>query len=92
MIGSNSILYQKGERPDYVVVIKYPPFVGDSRRAMVEYTSWIFLNGMNNCHAQHMSGLPLAAALILDLFVIMEIAQRISLRVKGFGPGFQDDA
>lgn len=32
-----------GEHPDHCVVIKYVPYVGDSKRAMDEYTSEIFL-------------------------------------------------
>lgn len=28
MVASNPILYQAGEKPDHVVVIKYVPFVG----------------------------------------------------------------
>jgi len=29
------------------VVIKYVPYVGDSKRAMDEYTSEIFMHGLN---------------------------------------------
>lgn len=47
MIASNSILYEKGESPDHCVVIKYIPYVQDSKRAMDEYTSEIFLGGTN---------------------------------------------
>ena len=47
MVGSNAILYGPGEHPDHVVVIKYVPFVRDSKRAMDEYTSLIFMNGLN---------------------------------------------
>ena len=36
-----------GEHPDHVVVIKYVPYVADSKRAMDEYTSEIFLGGRN---------------------------------------------
>lgn len=39
------ILYGEKEKPDHVVVIKYVPYVGDSKRAMDEYTSEIFLGG-----------------------------------------------
>lgn len=47
MIKSNDILYdQKAhEKPDHVVVIKYVPAVGDSKRALDEYTSQIFMGG-----------------------------------------------
>ncbi len=46
-MASNSLLYEPGEHPDHVVVIKYVPYVGDSKRAMDEYTSEIFLGGTN---------------------------------------------
>merc|ERR1711972_989032 len=78
MVGSNSILYDKGEHPDHVVVIKYLPFVGDSKRAMDEYTSRIVMN--NTCEDS-----LLAAPLILDLFVLTEVSQRITLREQGAG-------
>ena len=45
MVASNSILYKPGEHPDHIVVIKYVPYVGDSKRAMDEYTSEIFMGG-----------------------------------------------
>ena len=45
MVASNSILYKPGEHPDHVVVIKYVPYVADSKRAMDEYSSEIFLGG-----------------------------------------------
>ena len=47
MVESNSILYEKGEKPDHCVVIKYVPYVGDSKRALDEYTSEIFMHGLN---------------------------------------------
>ena len=34
-----------GDKPDHAVVIKYVPVVGDSKRALDEYYSEIFLNG-----------------------------------------------
>lgn len=47
MVESNRILYDKGEKPDHCVVIKYVPYVGDSKRALDEYTSEIFMHGLN---------------------------------------------
>ena len=47
MVESNRILYEKGEKPDHCVVIKYVPYVGDSKRALDEYTSEIFMHGLN---------------------------------------------
>ncbi|KAJ2331324.1 Myo-inositol-1-phosphate synthase, partial [Coemansia sp. RSA 2671] len=37
MVGSNNLLYKKGEHPDHTIVIKYVPSVGDSKRALDEY-------------------------------------------------------
>jgi myo-inositol-1-phosphate synthase len=45
MVAANHLLYEPGEHPDHIVVIKYLPFVKDSKRAMDEYVSSIFLNG-----------------------------------------------
>lgn len=48
MVEANKILYSvAGEKPDHCVVIKYVPYVGDSKRAMDEYTSEIFMHGLN---------------------------------------------
>merc|ERR1719440_436613 len=78
MVGSNSILYNKGEHPDHVVVIKYLPFVGDSKRAMDEYTSSIFMGG-NNTIAMHNTceDSLLAAPIIVDLIILTELCERI---------------
>ena len=45
MVASNRILFDEDEHPDHVVVIKYVPYVADSKRAMDEYTSEIFMGG-----------------------------------------------
>jgi myo-inositol-1-phosphate synthase len=45
MVSSNHLLYGPNEHPDHVVVIKYVPYVKDSKRAMDEYTSSIFMGG-----------------------------------------------
>merc|ERR1711916_338774 len=37
MVASNNILYAPNEYPDHTVVIKYVPYVKDSKRAMDEY-------------------------------------------------------
>ena len=68
MIESNSILYNKDEHPDHCVVIKYIPNVGDSKRALDEYTSEIFMGGLNTIvmHNTCEDSL-LAAPLILHL-------------------------
>eukprot|EP00475_Leptophrys_vorax_P025073 TRINITY_DN34990_c0_g1_i1.p1 TRINITY_DN34990_c0_g1~~TRINITY_DN34990_c0_g1_i1.p1 ORF type:complete len:511 (-),score=61.61 TRINITY_DN34990_c0_g1_i1:160-1692(-) len=81
MVGSNAILYEKGQHPDHVVVIKYVPYVGDSKRAMDEYTSEIFMGGTNTIvmHNTCEDSL-LAAPLILDLVLLAELFTRIQLR------------
>ncbi|CCI44519.1 unnamed protein product [Albugo candida] len=81
MVASNPLLYKDGEHPDHVVVIKYVPFVRDSKRAMDEYTSKIFMNGTNTI-AMHNTceDSLLATPLILDLVIICELAERISIQ------------
>jgi myo-inositol-1-phosphate synthase len=78
MVASNSTLYAEGEHPDHVVVIKYVPAVGDSKRAMDEYTSRIFMGGYNTLviHNTCEDSL-LAAPLILDLVILAEVFGRM---------------
>merc|ERR1719384_838103 len=80
MIASNKILYPdaKADHPDHVVVIKYVPFVGDSKRAMDEYTSSIFMNGKNTI-AMHNTceDSLLAAPIIVDLVILTELMERV---------------
>lgn len=84
MVASNSILFKKDEHPDHCVVIKYVPFVGDSKRALDEYTSKIFMNGTNTI-AMHNTceDSLLATPLILDLVIICELAERILIKKEG---------
>jgi len=81
MVKSNNILYKEGEHPDHCVVIKYVPYVGDSKRAMDEYTSEIFMGGHNTI-AMHNTceDSLLASPLILDLVIITELFQRITYK------------
>ncbi len=71
--------YAKDEHPDPVVVIKYVPYVGDSKRAMDEYTSEIFMGGKNTLvmHNTCEDSL-LATPLILDLCIMAELCERIT--------------
>ena len=86
MVSSNGILYEPGEHPDHVVVIKYVPYVGDSKRAMDEYTSEIFMGGKNTIvlHNTCEDSL-LAAPIILDLVLLAELSTRIQLKAEGEG-------
>ena len=82
MVASNGVLYDHGagEHPDHTVVIKYVPYVGDSKRALDEYTSEIFLGGKNTI-AMHNTceDSLLAAPLIIDLVLLAELAERITI-------------
>jgi len=85
MVASNEVLFPPGsKKPDHCIVIKYLPYVGDSKRAMDEYTFSIFMGGQqtvvlhNTCEDS-----LLAAPLIIDLLVLTELMQRVSIRVDG---------
>merc|ERR1719410_2468583 len=81
MVASNRILFEEDEHPDHVVVIKYVPYVADSKRAMDEYTSEIFLGGKNTIvmHNTCEDSL-LATPLIYDLVILAELCQRITIK------------
>ncbi|KJE90064.1 inositol-3-phosphate synthase A [Capsaspora owczarzaki ATCC 30864] len=83
MVASNNILYKKDEHPDHVVVIKYVPYVADSKRAMDEYTSEIFMGGKNTIvmHNTCEDSL-LASPLIFDLVILAEICERITFKTE----------
>jgi len=83
MVESNRILYKKGEKPDHCVVIKYVPYVGDSKRAMDEYTSEIFMGGHNTLviHNTCEDSL-LATPIIYDLVVLTELMTRITYKTE----------
>ncbi|KAH0940446.1 hypothetical protein HID58_000083 [Brassica napus] len=72
MVASNGILFEPGEHPDHVVVIK---------RAMDEYTSEIFMGGKNTIvmHNTCEDSL-LAAPIILDLVLLAELSTRIQFK------------
>ncbi|KAI8820173.1 uncharacterized protein EV422DRAFT_81595 [Fimicolochytrium jonesii] len=81
MVAANPILYKKGEHPDHIVVIKYCPAVGDSKRALDEYVSEIFMGGRNTISTYNVcEDSLLASPLILDLTIITELMTRIEYR------------
>jgi len=86
VVASNKVLYPdaKKDHPDHCVVIKYVPFVGDSKRAMDEYTSRIFMNGRNTIvmHNTCEDSL-LATPIILDLVLLTELFERIHYKPQG---------
>ncbi|KZC09470.1 Inositol-3-phosphate synthase 1-B, partial [Dufourea novaeangliae] len=82
MVQSNNILYQPGEKPDHCVVIKYVPYVGDSKRAMDEYTSEILLGGHNTIVVHNTcEDSLLASPIILDLVLLAELCSRITFKI-----------
>ncbi|KAJ8277271.1 hypothetical protein GJAV_G00073380 [Gymnothorax javanicus] len=89
MVLSNPLLYGPGEKPDHCVVIKYVPYVGDSKRAMDEYTSEIMMGGTNTIALHNTcEDSLLATPIILDLVILTELCQRISFCTEG-DPAFQ---
>jgi len=84
MVGSNQTLFPTGKGPDHLIVIKYIPSVGDSKRAMDEYVSTIGMGGKNTLviHNTCEDSL-LAAPIMLDLLTFMELFQRMHVRVDG---------
>ncbi|XP_060918822.1 inositol-3-phosphate synthase 1-A-like [Labrus mixtus] len=84
MVQSNPILYKPGEKPDHCVVIKYVPYVGDSKRAMDEYTSEIMMGGTNTIALHNTcEDSLLASPIILDLVMLTELCQRVTVRPQG---------
>ena len=84
MVASNRMLFEEDEHPDHVVVIKYVPTVADSKRAMDEYTSEIFMGGKNTIvmHNTCEDSL-LATPLIYDLVILAELCERVTMKKDG---------
>ena len=79
-VASNGLLYAEGEKPDHVVVIKYVPSVGDSKRALDEYTARIFLGGSQTLSIFNVcEDSLLAAPIMLDLVLLTELFTRVSV-------------
>lgn len=96
MVGANRLLYKapdvnakgaatsKGEHPDHIVVIKYVPAVGDSKRAIDEYYSEIFCGGRSTINIfNECEDSLLATPLILDLAILTELLTRVQYRKPG---------
>ena len=84
----NKILYPEGHNKiDHEVVIKYVPFVGDSKRAMDEYSSEIFMNGTNTISSYNVcEDALLATPLMYDMIVLGELFSRMEIDDKKLGP------
>jgi myo-inositol-1-phosphate synthase len=78
VIDENPNLF-KGSRPDHTVVIKYIPAVGDTKRAIDEYFSELFLGGKNILSIYNLcEDSLLAVPIILDLILFSELFSRVS--------------
>lgn len=83
IVASNGVLYPPGDSgPDHVVVVKYVPFLGDSKRDVSEYTSETFMDShyTSIMHNECMDS-ALCAPLIIDLAVLTELFSRVTYRV-----------
>lgn len=83
IVDSNGLLYKEGDSPDHVVVVKYVPFLGDSKRDVSEYTSQTFMD----CHyttIMHNECLDsaLCSPLILDLAIFAELFSRVEYAME----------
>ena len=74
-MAANPLLYPKGrDIIDHEVVIKYVPFVGDSKRAMDEYSSEIFMGGTNTISSYNVcEDSLLATPLMYDIIVLGDL-------------------
>lgn len=87
-INSNKILYpDNNNQIDHEVVIKYVPFVGDTKRALDEYSSLIFMNGVSTISTYNMcEDSLLAVPIMYDLIILGELFSRIKIDGKALGP------
>ncbi|PPQ88496.1 hypothetical protein CVT25_013167 [Psilocybe cyanescens] len=80
-VGAKGVPVGKGEHPDHIVVIKYVPAVGDSKRAIDEYYSEIFCGGRSTINIfNECEDSLLATPLILDLAILAELLTRVQYR------------
>jgi myo-inositol-1-phosphate synthase len=81
ILHNNTVLFKENEEIDHCVVIKYVPSSGDTKKALDEYTSEIFMGGQNIISTYNMcEDSLLAAPLIIDLVLLTEIFERIEVR------------
>ncbi|GAB0495710.1 hypothetical protein MMPV_007015 [Pyropia vietnamensis] len=82
IVDGNGLLYPPGTtRPDHVVVVKYVPFLGDSKRDVSGYTSEAFMDA-HSTSVLHSACLDsaLCAPLILDLALLAGSSPASTLR------------
>ena len=65
----------------------YIPFVGDSKRALDEYSSQIFMGGVNTiCSYNICEDSLLAVPIMIDMIVLGELLTRMQINDQSFGP------
>lgn len=70
--------------PDHRIVIEYIPAVGDTKRAMDEYESEIFMGGRSTISIHNIcEDSLLAAPLMLDLVLLAELLSRVTIKKAG---------
>ena len=80
VVEGNPKLFPNG-KPDHTVVIKYVPAVGDSKRALDEYYSQLFLDGRHTLSLHNTcEDSLLAVPLMLDIVLFAELFSRIRVR------------
>jgi myo-inositol-1-phosphate synthase len=81
-------LYPEGnDKIDHEVVIKYVPFVQDSKRALDEYSSTIFMNGINTISTYNIcEDSLLAVPLMIDMIILGELMTRMTVNGDTMGP------
>lgn len=78
MLTSNQVLFPNEAKIDHEIVIKYVPFAQDTKKAMDEYCSSIFLNGLHTLVLYNVcEDSLLAAPIIIDLVLLTELFERI---------------
>lgn len=87
-INGNEILYPKDDKNiDHDVIIRYIPFVGDSKRALDEYSSKIFMDGVNTISSYNIcEDSLLAVPIMIDMVVLGELFTRMKVDGNSFGP------
>lgn len=85
ILKSNHLLYKSGESHiDHTIVIKYNPTAGDTKKALDEYVSEIFMGGHHVLSLYNVcEDSLLAAPIILDLFILTELFERINWKKEG---------
>ena len=87
-VNGNPILYPEDNKGiDHDVIIRYIPYVGDSKRALDEYSSKIFMDGTNTISSYNVcEDSLLATPIMIDMVVLGELLSRMTINGKKFGP------